>query len=135
VDGLDNENGFATNHVRVIRGNPPTYVMPQDVFSWNVLQPNNGNPYPNPGITMTNITEPDFGFLAIGKLTANHWPITWYGRRGVDLQNVATLGGVWNFNNVIPTAFQTNLWLNGPGNQFFRLIKKSPAPGSAPSTW
>ena len=122
VDGLDNENGFATNHVRLIRAYPPNYTMPQDVFSWSVLQPGNGNPYPLKGLAATNIVEPDFGYLVIGSPAAGKFPITWLGRPGVLLQNSSSLSAIWN-DNTLSDATQATNWPNAGGNQFFRLKK------------
>jgi len=122
-DGLDNENGSNTNHIRYIRTYATTYAFPQDVWSWTVLQPGNGNPYPNPGIASTNIVEPSFGNLAIGAPSGGNIPITWLGRPGVVLQNSSSLsGGSWNNNSATDGTQATN-WPNAGGNQFFRLIK------------
>ena len=124
IDGFDDENGSGTNHIREIRSHGPAYVFPQDVWSWTVLQPGNGNPYPNPGITPTNIVEPDFGNLAIGAPSGGNFPITWLGRPGVVLQNNSSLtGGFWNTNNGTDAAMSTN-WPNSSLTQFFRLMKK-----------
>jgi hypothetical protein len=124
IDSIDDENGFGTNHVREIRSYGPTYAMPQDVWSWSVLQPGNGNPYPNPGIASTNIVEPDFGYLAAGAPSGGNIPITWLGRPAVLLQNTSDLAsGIWN--TIIATdGTQSINWPNAGGNQFFRLMKK-----------
>jgi hypothetical protein len=121
-NGVDDENGVNTNHVREIRSYGPTYSFPQDVWSWTVLQPGNGNPYPNPGIASTNIVEPDFGYLAIGAPTGGNFPITWLGRPAVMLQNASSLLGPWNTIGATDATQATN-WPNAGGNQFFRLIK------------
>ena len=124
IDSTDDENGFNTNHIREIRSYGPTYAMPQDVWSWSVLQPGNGNPYPNPGIASTNIVEPDFGYLAAGAPSGGNIPITWLGRPAVLLQNTSDLAsGIWN--TIIATdGTQSINWPNAGGNQFFRLMKK-----------
>jgi hypothetical protein len=124
IDSEDDENGFQTNHIREVRSYGPTYNMPPDVFSWSVVQPG-VEPYPNPGITTTNIVEPDFGYLAIGAQSAGKLPITWLGRPGVVLQNSATLTGSWNVNGGTDGTQATN-WSNAGGNtaEFFRLMKK-----------
>jgi hypothetical protein len=124
VDGLDNENGSQTNHVRLIRTYGPTYAFPQDVWSWTVLQPDNGNPYSLKGLAVTNIVEPDFGYLAIGAPAAGKFPITWLGRPGVVLQDNSSLGGgVWNTNAGTDATMSTN-WPNDGSLQFFRLLKE-----------
>lgn len=126
IDSIDDENGFATNHVREIRSYGPTYAMPQDVWSWSVLQPNNGNPYLLKGIAVTNIVEPDFGYLAIGPdpVAIPTFPITWLGRPAVLLQNTSDLAsGIWN-TNIATDGTQSINWPNTGGNQFFRLMKK-----------
>ena len=123
INSTDDENGFTTNHVRVIRSTGPTFNMPQDVWSWNVIQPNNGNPYPNPGLASTNIVEPDFGYLAAGAPSGNHVPITWLGRPAVLLQMNSNLsGGSWTDITATDGLMATN-WPNAGGNQFFRLKK------------
>lgn len=124
VDGLDNENGTGTNHVRLIRTYGPTYTFPSDIWSWTVMQPGNGNPYPLAGLAVTNIVEPDFGYLAIGAQSGGQFPITWLGRPGVVLQNNASLSsGNWNTNTGTDGTMSTN-WPNTGSDQFFRLLKK-----------
>lgn len=124
LDGFDDENGTQTNHIREIRSYGPAYAFPQDVWSWTVLQPGTGVPYPNPGITPTNIVEPDFGYLAIGVPSSGQFPITWLGRPGVVLQNNSSLtGGIWNTNNGTDGTMATN-WPDSGASQFFRLMKK-----------
>jgi hypothetical protein len=123
IDGLDNENGSQTNHIRYIRSYGPTYAFPQDTWSWIVCPP--GTAYPNPGITSTNIVEPSFGYLTIQPATGGTLPITWLGRPAVLLQSSPSLsGGAWT--DVIGTdGTQATNMPNGGGNQFFRL-KKNP---------
>ena len=121
IDSQDNENGFQTNHIREIRSYGPTYSFPTDSWSYNVCPP--GTPYPNPGITATNIVEPDFGYLAIQPKSAGNYPITWLGRPGVILQNTAILNGSWNSDSGTDGTQATN-WPNAGGNEFFRLMKK-----------
>jgi len=122
VDGLDDENGTGTNHVRYIRNYGPSYVLPQDVWSWSL--PNNAAPYPNPGISSTNIVEPSFGFLAIQPASGSTLPITWLGRPAVVLQSSSSVNGPW-VDNLGTDATQGTNWPNAGGNVFFRL-KKNP---------
>jgi len=117
-NGVDDENGANTNHIREIRSYEPTYAFPQDVWSWTLAP----LAYPNPGITSTNIVEPDFGYLAAGAPSGGHIPITWLGRPGVVLQNSSNLTGSWNNNSATDGTQATN-WPNAGGTQFFRLIK------------
>jgi hypothetical protein len=121
IDSDDNENGFQTNHLREIRTDGTNYTMPQDVWSWTVVQPG-VEPYPNPGITSTNIVEPDFGYLAIQSLAGGSFPITWLGRPGVVLENTSNLMSSWNVNSGTDSAQGTN-WPNTGNSQFFRLLK------------
>ncbi len=124
VDGFDNENGTGTNHVRLIRSYGPTYSFPSDVWSWTVMQPGNGDPYSVTGLDVTNLVEPDFGYLAIGAEADGEFPITWLGRPGVVLQNGSSLsGGTWSTNNGTDGTESTN-WPNAGSAQFFRLLKK-----------
>ena len=123
IDSQDDENGFQTNHVREIRSYGPTYTMPQDTWSLLVCPP--GTPYPNPGISSTNIVEPDFGYLTIGTPSAGNLPITWLGRPGVELLNRASLTtGIWNPNSGTDGTQSTNWAAAGNVQQFFRLLKK-----------
>lgn len=124
IDSKDDENGFATNHVREVRSYGPTYAMPTDSWSWNVVQPNVA-PYPNPGLSVTNIVEPDFGYLAIQSPSGGAYPITWLGRPGVILQNTTNLTGTWNVNSGTDATQATNWPSAGSGSQqFFRLQKE-----------
>jgi hypothetical protein len=119
-DGIDNENGSGTNHIRYIRTYGTNYVFPQDVWSWTLAPMS----YPNPGITPTNIVEPSFGYLTAGAPSGDNIPITWLGRPGVVLLNSSSLtGGIWNTNTATDGAQSAN-WPNS-GTQFFRLLKYS----------
>ena len=124
VDGLDNENGFATNHSRYIRSYGPSYTFPQDTWSYIICPP--GTPYPNPGITSTNIVEPSFGYLTIGTPNSDGFlPINWLGRLAVVLQSQSSLtGGAWTDVPGTDSA-QLKYTQNTGSNQFFRL-KKNP---------
>jgi len=125
IDSEDDENGMSTNHVRLVRSYGPTYSMPVDQWSWSIVQPG-VEPYPNPGLTSTNIVEPDFGYLKIQPQSGGNYPLTWLGRPGVVLQNSTNLtSGVWNTNNASDATQSTNWPAAGNGNtQFFRLMKK-----------
>jgi hypothetical protein len=122
LDGIDDENGSNTNHIREIRSYGPTYSFPQDVWSYTILGPGSPTPYPLAGLGPTNIVEPDFGYLAIGALSGGNLPITWLGRPAVllqsspDLINWTTLGAT--------DATETNSWPYTGGAQYFRLIKQ-----------
>lgn len=119
-DGLDNENGSNTNHIREIRTYGTNYVFPQDVWSWSL----NPFPYPNPGITSTNIVEPDFGYLTINAPSGGNFPITWLGRPGVVLQNASNLtSGSWT-DSIGTDGTQATNWPTSGNIQFFRLKKK-----------
>jgi hypothetical protein len=122
-NGVDDENGTGTNHIREIRSYGPVYNFPQDVWSWTVLQPGDSNPYPDPGIASTNIVEPDFGNLQIGAPSGGNLPITWLGRPAVLLQNVNSFTGTWNTLSGTDGTQSTN-WPNAGKAQFFRLIKQ-----------
>ncbi len=122
IDSQDDENASGTNHIREIRSFGPTYSFPVDSWSWTATQQGTA-PYPNPGITSTNIVEPDFGYLAIQPPSAGELPITWLGRPGVILQNTANLTGSWNSDSGTDATQSTN-WPNAGGNEFFRLLKE-----------
>jgi hypothetical protein len=122
-NGVDDENGSGTNHIREIRSYGPSYTFPQDVWSWTVLQPSDGNPYPLAGMAVTNIVEPDFGFLQISGPAAGNLPLTWLGRPAVLLQNASSLNGPWNTLSGTDGTESTN-WPNAGDTQFFRLMKE-----------
>lgn len=123
IDSSDDENGFQTNHVREVRSYGPDYLIATDRWSWTVVQPGIA-PYPNPGITTTNIVEPDFGYLTIQPQLRGAFPITWLGRPGVVLENATNLtSGGWNINTGSDGTQATN-WPNTSNSQFFRLMKK-----------
>jgi hypothetical protein len=114
IDSEDDENGFATNHVREIRSYGPTYTMPQDVWSWT-LAPSN---------TIPTIVEKDFGNLAIVAPSSGNIPITWLGRPGVVLENNSSLSsGIWTTNSGTDGTQSTN-WPITSSSQFFRLLKE-----------
>ena len=119
VDGLDDENGVGTNHLRLIRSYGPTYTLPVDSWSWSLpVQPVIMTPGSN------GIVEVDFGYLSARKPAGGKIPISWLGRPGVVLQNKSNLGsGSWTDNNGTDAAMSTN-WPNAGGSQFFRLKKK-----------
>ncbi len=120
-DGLDDEGGFGTNHVREIRTYAPTYNLPLDQWSFTLAQ-NPGNHILTPGTN--GIVELDFGYLSASTPAAGKIPVTWWGRPGVVLQNNSSLtGGSWNDNNASDATMSTN-WPNAGGSQFFRLKKK-----------
>jgi hypothetical protein len=121
IDGADNENGMATNHMRYIRSYPPIYTFPTDVWSLTVCPA--GTPYPNPGITATNIQEPSYGYLKAGTPSGANVPVTWLGRPGVLLENGGNVTGPWNKNSATDATQSTN-WPNAGGNQFFKLLKE-----------
>lgn len=123
-NGEDDENGSGTNHIREIRSFGPAYNFPQDVWSWTVLQPNNGDPYGLAGLAPTNIVEPDFGYLKIGAASGGNVPITWLGRPAVLLQNAPDVtSGAWNTLTGTDATQATN-WPNAGQAQFFRLMKQ-----------
>jgi len=124
IDSTDDENGTQTNHIREVRTYGPTYSFPVDSWSWSVLKPG-VEPYPNPGITSTNIVEPDFGYLAISNRSGSTIPISWLGRPGVVLQNSSSVNGSWNINAGTDGTQATNWPVAGSGNQFFRLLKQT----------
>ena len=120
-DGLDDENGGQTNHVRLVRTYAPTYTLPTDQWSWTLAQ-NPGNHILEPGTN--GIVELNFGYLAAGKPASGKVPVTWLGRPGVVLQNRANiLTGSWIDQNSTDAAMSTN-WPNTGTSQFFRLKKK-----------
>lgn len=123
-DGLDNENGQGTNHIREVRSYGSSFVFPQDVWSYTVLYSGSGNYYPNPGLASTNIVEPDFGNLKIASPSAGSFPITWLGRPAVVLQSSSHVSGGWSDYIGTDATQSTNWPANASGSvQFFRLKK------------
>jgi hypothetical protein len=122
INGLDDENGAGTNHMRYIRNYGPIYSFPSDVWSLTVCPP--GTAYPNPGITATNIQEPSYGYLKVGTPSGTTVPVTWLGRPGVQLVNRSSLTtGSWHANAGTDGTQSTN-WPNAGDTQFFRLLKQ-----------
>jgi len=113
---LDNEAGFAQNHVRYVR-NMGNYTMPTDIF----------------GQQRTNeaaATESSFGNLAVGTPSGGRIPVSWQGQPWVYLQTKTNLAsGQWQThyettNLLSPINFGlslTNWPMSGKG-LFFRLI-------------
>ncbi len=77
VSNLDNEAGFATNHIRYIRqsGN---YILPLDTFG-------------------TPVTEPPLGNVTVGAPSGGYIPVSWLGLPGAYLQTSTDLSnpGAW----------------------------------------
>ena len=95
---LDDEAGYAVNHVRVVRStamNP--YVMATDTF---------GNMYAEPYFSASS---PGGAELAIGAVSGGTVPVTWLGRPGAHLQVASALGGSWQD---LPATDGTN-WISG----------------------
>ena len=104
---VDNEAGFAQNHVRYIRATG-AYTLPVDTF----------------GANRTNgaAVEASFGNLAIGEPTGNTLPITWLGRPGVNLQYTTNLSsGVW-VNLSATSGTNASSWSTTNGTAYFRLV-------------
>ena len=122
-DGFDDENGFQTNHIRYVRSIVPApYSFPEDQWSWTVCPP--GTPYPNPGISSTNIVEPSFGYLTIGSPDVDHIiPLNWLGRQAVVLQYKSSMNGVWITDDATD-GHKSAGWPNAGASTFFRLMKK-----------
>ena len=109
ADNMDNEAGFAMNHVRYIR-QLGHYTLPLDTFG-------------------TPVTESLLGGLTLGSPAAGHIPVSWLGTPGVHLQTATSLTpAVWQ--DLPETAaygspsgiYSTNYPMNA-GPTFFRLVK------------
>ncbi|HEV2692985.1 MAG TPA: hypothetical protein VG347_08835 [Verrucomicrobiae bacterium] len=109
---IDNEAGFAVNHLRFIRTSAAasTYNFPLDIF----------------GLQRTNpaaATEPLFGNLTVSKPVGGTLPINWLGIRGVHLQSRTNLiSGAWVDVTSTDGASSANIPTT-KGTGFFRLIK------------
>ena len=106
---VDNEAGYAQNHVRYIRNDTGVYNFPTDIF----------------GQQRTNSAaaqEIAFGNLAIGRPSGSVFPITWLGLPGVHLQYSTSLGGGWTDLNGTDGTMSTN-WPSTSNTSFFRLIR------------
>jgi hypothetical protein len=113
LDGVDDENGSQTNHIRLIRNFGTNYSFPTDQWSF-IYQPGAN--------TETNIVEQSFGNLGIGAPSGGNVPITWLGRPGVVLLNGSDLHNQssWKINSGTDSAMSTN-WPAAGGGQYFQL--------------
>lgn len=120
-DGFDDEAGFGTNHIRLIRTYAPSYTLPTDQWTFTLAT----NPAVNLFTPGTNgIVELDFGLLSVDKPASGLVPVTWLGRPGVVLQTTPSLlGGSWTDQNATDATMGTN-WPSAGGAEFFRLKKK-----------
>ncbi|HSY16912.1 MAG TPA: hypothetical protein VK815_01195 [Candidatus Acidoferrales bacterium] len=109
---IDNEGGFAQNHVRFIRTSATgsTYDFALDNF---------GQPRTDPA----GATEQLFGNLSLGSLAGGNFPINWTGVRGVHLQSSTNLVGGWTDLNATDGTSMTNLPVSPTGQSFYRLVK------------
>ena len=107
---IDNEAGFALNHVRYVRTSINTYSFPVDIF----------------GIQRTNpaaAVEPLFGNLAIGSPSGGVFPISWLGLRNVHLQSSTNLINWVDLNNTLGNN-STNIPVAYQGSAFYRLVQQ-----------
>jgi hypothetical protein len=109
TDSLDNEAGFATNHVRFIR-KVGSYTMPMDTFG-------------------TAVTEPLMANLTVGPPVAGHVLVSWLGNPGVHLQTAASIvGATWQdhldtASYSSPSGIYSTNYPMSAGPTFFRLVK------------
>jgi hypothetical protein len=102
MNGIDDEGGFAQNHVRYIRSTNGTYNMPVDVFG-------------------TQTVEPKIGGLTIGNPSGGNVPVTWLPYPTALLQTSTDLNsGTWTDNAATLGQSSTNVPVSG-GNKFFRV--------------
>jgi hypothetical protein len=121
---LDDEAGFALNHVRVVRSTAfAVYINATDTFGYQYAEP-----YFTSGST-------GGGNLSVGNPTGGTVPVTWLGRPGAHLQVntdltsgtwqdiVATDGTTWTAGYSSTNGFvsETN-WPASSSKGFFRLI-------------
>ena len=107
---VDNEADFGLNHTRYIRSLGSTDGFPLDLFGQQRTD-------------LPGATEPAFGQLAIGGLSAGKFPVTWLGRRGVHLQSRTNLvSGAWQDLNATDGYSSTN-WPVTTMPNFFRLVQ------------
>jgi hypothetical protein len=110
ANNLDNENGFATNHIRFVRS-LGSYTMPLDTFG-------------------TPVTEPEIGALTVGTPSGGLIPVSWLGVPTAYLQTSTDVGNPGAWVNHPETAaygspsgiYSTNYPMNS-GPIFFRVIK------------
>ena len=111
VNNLDNEAGFATNHIRYVRqqGN---YTLPLDTFG-------------------TPVTEPPLGPVTIGTPSGGNIPVSWLGLPGAYLQTSTDLSNPGSWVSHPETAaygspsgiYSTNYPMSGQAI-FFRVFKQ-----------
>lgn len=109
IDSLDNEAGFADNHVRYVR-EAGEYRLPTDVFGQMVKETPDG-------------TTPDIGSVTISRAENNQVRLNWTGAAGVRLQRSgAIVNGTWE--DVAGTAGVSTITVPAAGNAgFFRLFR------------
>jgi hypothetical protein len=102
IDGIDDEAGFAQNHVRYIRSTNGVYNLPLDKFG-------------------TQTVEPKIGGLTIGNPSGGNVPVTWLPYPTVLLQSSTDLNsGIWT-DNTGTLGQGSASWPVSGGNTFFRL--------------
>jgi hypothetical protein len=102
MNGIDDEAGFAQNHIRFIRSTNGTYAMPTDIFG-------------------TQTVEAKIGGLTIGSPSSGHLPVSWLPYPTALLQSSTDLNsGAWTDDSATLGQGSTNWPISG-GNVFFRL--------------
>ena len=110
ANNLDNEAGFATNHVRFIR-NLGSYTMPLDTFG-------------------TPVTEPEIGALTVGTPSGGSIPVSWLGVPTAYLQTSTDVSNpaAWVSHPETkaygsPSGIYSTNYPMSSGPIFFRVIK------------
>lgn len=109
IDSLDNEAGFADNHIRYVRASG-TFKLPTDVFGQMVKETPDGGPS-------------DLGAIAIRRAANGNVTLDWTGGAGIRLQKTASLGAA-SWSDVAGSSGASTITVPASGSAgFFRLIR------------
>ena len=106
IDSIDNEAGFADNHVRYINADG-AYVLPVETFG-----------------EMIKETGRDLGLIAINESEAGTLTLTWTGGEGIKVQRASEVDGDWTDVEGSEGASTIEVPIEEDGAAFFRLIRE-----------
>ena len=105
IESLDNEDGFADNHVRYINADG-AYELPIESFG-----------------VMIKETGRDLGSIVISESDADTLTLSWTGGEGIRLQRASELGGEWTNVEGSEGVSTIDVPIEEDGAGFFRLIR------------
>ena len=105
IESLDNEAGFADNHVRYINADG-AYELPIESFG-----------------VMIKETGRDLGSISISESDSETLTLSWTGGEGIRLQRASELGGEWTNVEGSEGVSTIDVPIEEDGAGFFRLIR------------